>query len=804
MRIPLFVAGFGLLAPYWLGNLFFVVPVALCIAVLLSYWKPWRCGLLLVLAFAYSSYQVQTQVQQQIRGCAEKLQARVTLEVQEVQPAGEMSTRLVGVVRTVLSKPEALQAKCQAKVKQRYRLTWRSAPTPAVGSVWQMDLVLSEPWGYQNPGGFDYERWLLGANLAATGYVRSGKLLSAAAPRQGLDAWRAKLAEELAGYSQAGVLQALVLGDVGKLDSQDWHRLRASGTVHLFIVSGLHVGLVASASFFVVSWWFRVFPWLVARVPARRLAVVAALVLSGLYVLLTGAKVPGVRAWIMLSMALTWVGFGRRGDLLLGFLWALVVILLCLPRSGWQLGFYLSFGAVGVLLWFFEPRYSAPKVAEVSSSSPSSVSCRVSCSVFWPRSLLAWLMGQLRLLLRVQIALLLGLGPLTVALGLASPSLGFLVNLVAVPWVSLAVVPLALVGSLITLISASIGHILLACANSALVLFQHLLEAASTGGLWQPPSMTWWAHGLHGVVGLLCLMPMAWRSRVLASLAYASILLNWQTLVPDGDFRILVLDVGQGSAILVSTAQHHLLFDAGPAYESGFNAAQALIEPTLGALGVRHLDGLVISHEDIDHSGGADPLRAHWQPKLNLQGGLLKSTEHSVKPCVAGQRWVWDQVEFELLSPPLQAEAQAGLTSNDASCVLQVTAMADRAGAAQQALLLGDISQPIELSLLESLTPGATFMTAPHHGSATSSSYALVRRLHPQWVVASTARHSRYGHPHPKVVRRYCSVGARLFVTGEAGAVSWRSDQPSHIRLARMEGRPWRQGQSQKALARCW
>lgn len=792
MRIPLFVVGFGLLAPYWLGNLLFVVPVALLIAVLLSYWKLWRCSLLLVLALGYSSYQVQIQVQQQISSCAKKLQTRVALEVQEVQPADEMSTRLVGVVRAVLSKQGDVQAKCQARDNQRYRLTWRSAPAVVVGSVWQVDLALSEPWGYQNPGGFDYERWLLGSNLAATGYVRSGKLLSAAPAKQGLDRWRILLAAELAGYSQAGVLQALVLGDVGKLDNQDWQRLRTSGTVHLFIVSGLHVGLVASASFFVASWWLRIIPLVVTRVPVRRLAVVVALVVSGLYVLLTGANVPGVRAWIMLSMALAWVGFGRRGDFLLGFLWALVIVLLCLPRSGWQLGFYLSFGAVGVLLWFFQPRYIVSEGAE----KPLGLS--------WRQRLAAWLLMRFSLLLQVQVALLLGMGPITIALGLATPSLGFLVNLVAVPWVSLVVVPLALVGTLLSLISASLGHFLLTCANEALVLFQHLLEAASAGGLWQPPSLAWWMHGLHGAVGMLCLAPLAWRSRLLALLAYASILLSWQPLLPEGDFRVLVLDVGQGSSILVSTAGHHLLFDSGPAYKSGFNAAQALIEPTLGALGITHLNGLVVSHGDKDHSGGADRLREHWQPKLNLQGGLTKNVERAIKPCNAGQRWVWDRVEFEMLSPRLQATNQSGLTSNDASCVLQVTAKAGRLGSPQQVLLLGDISQRIELSLLDSLRPGVALMTAPHHGSATSSSYALVRRLRPQWVVASTARHSRYGHPHPKVVHRYCTMGARLFVTGEAGAVSWRSDQPSLIKLARSEGRPWRQGKSQKALARCW
>lgn len=791
MRIPLFVAGFGLLVPYWLGNLLFVVPVALCVAVLLSYWKPWRCSLLLVLALGYSSYQVQSQVQQQISDCAKKLQVRVTLEIQEVQPAGEMTTRLVGVVRSVLSTQDAVQAKCYAKVNQRYRLTWRSAPAVIVGSAWQVDLVLSEPWGYQNPGGFDYERWLLGSNLAATGYVRSGKLVTATPGAQGLERWRSLLSAELSGYSQVGVLQALVLGDVGKLNNQDWHRLRTSGTVHLFIVSGLHVGLVASASFFVASWLLRVIPLVIARVPVRRLAVVVALMVSGLYVLLTGANVPGVRAWIMLSMALAWMGFGRRGDFLLGFLWALVIVLLCLPRSGWQLGFYLSFGAVGVLLWFFQPRYQVSEVV----AEPSRLPCLP--------GLAAWLLVHLTLLLRVQLALLLGMGPLTIALGLATPSLGFLVNLVAVPWVSLAVVPLALVGTLMTLVSSSVGHFLLSGANEALVLFQQLLETASAGGLWQPPSLAWWMHGLHGAVGMLCLTPMAWRNRLLVLLAYASILLNWQPPLPQGEFRVLVMDVGQGSAILVSTAAHNLLFDTGPAYESGFNAAQALIEPTLGAKGIRRLDGLVVSHADIDHSGGADRLREHWQPNLNLQGGSLKNSKLLAKPCKAGQRWVWDQVEFEMLSPRSQTEGQPGTTSNDSSCVLQVTATADRVGSRAQALLLGDISQRIELSLLDRLRPGVGLMTAPHHGSATSSSYALVRRLRPQWVVASTARHSRYGHPHPKVVQRYCSIGAEMFVTGETGAVSWQSDQPSRINLARSEGRPWRHARSQRALARC-
>lgn len=796
MRNLLFIAGIGLLAPYWLSSVgVFILPL-LVVALLLSYWRPLRWIILLVMAFAYSSYQVQLQAQQQLRDCPHKLQVKALLQIEEVQPTSKNITRLVAVVRALSSESNRLSPEtnsCQLRVNQRLRLTWRAAPNLVIGSTWQLALVLSEPWGYQNPGGFDYERWLLGENLAATGYVRDGMRVVEAPKIMGLQRVRANLTAEFARYAQAGVLQALVLGDVSKLDGHDWQRLRASGTVHLFIVSGLHIGLVATTSFFLASWLVRLLPWVVARIPAIQVAIWVALVVSAAYVLLTGANVPGVRAWLMLCLALAWIGRGRHLDMWLGFLWALVIVLLCLPRSGWQLGFYLSFGAVGVLMWFFRPRQRVPAAAEPH------------LKVAWFLGLSRWLVGQAKLLLQIQLALLLGLGPLTVALGLATPSLGLLVNLVAVPWVSLVVVPLALLGTLATLVSNVTGHLLLAGANTALLMFQKLLDAATVGWLLQPPGLAWWVHGLHGLIGLLCLLPMGWRIRLCLLLAYASVLLSGQPRGVSGEFRLMVMDVGQGSAILVSTKNHHLLFDSGPAFESGFTAAKALIVPTFGALAVRRLDGFVVSHEDADHAGGAKHIRELWQSGLNLQGGLpsAKAVELGFRPCQAGQSWIWDEVKFEILSPSVKLRREPSLTSNDASCVLRIVAKGGSTGPGHQALLLGDISQGIEMQLLPRLQSGVTIMTAPHHGSATSSSYALVRRLRPQLVVASAGRHSRYGHPHPDVVARYCGVGARLFVTGEVGAVTWWSGQPRTVHLARAQAMPWRDARSSAQLARC-
>ena len=177
--------------------------------------------------------------------------------------------------------------------------------------------------------------------------------------------------------------------------------------------------------------------------------------------------------------------------------------------------------------------------------------------------------------------------------------------------------------------------------------------------------------------------------------------------------------------------------------------------------------------------------------------------ELGFRPCQAGQSWVWDEVEFEILSPSAKLRRKPSLTSNDASCVLRIVAKGSSAGSGHQAILLGDISQHIEMQLLSRLQHRVTIMTAPHHGSATSSSYALVRRLRPQLVVASAARHSRYGHPHPDVVARYCGVGARLFVTGEVGAVTWRSDEPHKVHLARAQATPWRAARRPAQLARC-
>lgn len=793
MRSPLLVAVIGLLAPYWLVDSSRYVFPMLALGLMVSYWRHLRWLLLMVVAFGYSNLQVQQQLQQQLRECPNKLRVQTSLRILETQQPTAETTRFIAAVHNAQNLPVEAnkgQPSCQLVQKQRLRLSWKNAPELVPGSIFQMSLVISEPWGYQNPGGFSYERWLLGAQLAATGYVRSGELLSAAPPDGFWRQIRISFAQVLAGYPQAALLKALVLGDTSQMNAAHWQRLRLGGAVHLLVVSGLHIGLVASALFFAMQLLARLTPWLVARVPARRFAVVGALLGSAAFLWLTGAEVPGVRAWFMLCAGLLCLGQGRRLDPWVGYLWVLLLVLLIIPSSAWQQGFYLSFGAVGALLLFFQPR-SAVVASFSVSQQDSSI------------GLLRWLGFQIGVLVQIQLTLLVSMAPLGLVLGLATPTLGFAINLVAVPWISLVVVPLALLGTLSILFSDSISHLLLSAASKSLVSFDRLLELAQMGSLWQPPQLGWSQQLFFGLLCLLTLTPLGWRVRSLLIIGGIALLLTPANVIPLGHFRVLVFDVGQGSSILVSTRKRNLLFDSGPAYSSGFSAAEALVVPSLGALNIRRLDSFIVSHEDNDHAGGAHQVRHLLRPTTNLQGGLTKVKQGIgvTLPCAAGQHWIWDQVHFEMLSP---AQARSdGASSNDQSCVLRITSKADHNGNTQRALLFGDISQSVELRLLHKLQPQVALMLAPHHGSSTSSSRALVRRLQPKLVVASAARHSRYRHPHSEVVARYCDVGARFFVTGEAGAVTWRSSAPQQVYPARMLATPWRSARSLRQLDRC-
>ncbi len=640
----------------------------------------------------------------------------------------------------VLDDPEPV---CADLSERRLLLSWYAAPPVAVGEHWRLRVRARPPWGFQNPGGFDRERWFLAEGLDGAGTVQGGERLAPASAgvRERL---RAFIGERLAPLDHAAWLRALAIGDAAGLSPEDWLRLRRTGTVHLLVVSGLHVGLVAALAFAVGRGLARTLPPLLRRWPAAWFGVVVALTSVVAYVWLVGAAVSALRAGVMSALGLIALVSGRRVS---PFTWlglAAWMVVALHPLSLLSVGFWLSFGAVAVLVTGFAGR--------------------------WPRP------GMVAGLVRAQCLMLIAMSPLlALTLGEVAPSAG-LANLLAVPLVSACVVPPIIAALVSSLLHLPWADSLWRLADFNIWLLLAWLDAIVAFDPWPAPvSLARGLLALAAVAGLL--LAPDWRFRLACLPLWGVGLLPPGARPADATLQVTVLDVGQGDAILVDTRHHRLLFDAGPRYASGFDIGQAVVLPALAGTGGLRLHRLILSHGDLDHAGGV-PALLQRLPDAALHTNVPGFADHeSRRPCYRGQSWTWDGIEFRVLHPP---RGGYGL-GNESSCVLLIEAGAERV------LLTGDIGRATERLLVRTGLPTVSLLVAPHHGSNTSSSPTFLAALQPRQVVFSAGLGNRYGHPHPEVLHRYRAQGARVWITGETGALIWQSSAPDQMRSWRRE-----------------
>ncbi|WP_256625623.1 DNA internalization-related competence protein ComEC/Rec2 [Pseudomonas sp. LPB0260] len=650
-----------------------------------------------------------------------------------------------GVVRFELRQASSRRA----QLPRLIRLAWYGGPQLQGGETWRLAVRLKRPRGLVNPQSFDYEAWLLAQRIGATGTVKSGHRLTAA---HGPSAWRDVLRQRLLdsdAHGRAGGLAALVLGDDSGLSAADWRLLQETGTIHLMVISGQHIALMAGLLYGLVAGlarlgcWPRRWPWLPA---ACLLAFAGALG----YGILAGFEVPVRRACVMVGLVLLWRWRFRQLGAWLPLLIALALVLLVEPLASLQAGFWLSFAAVALLILIFGGRLGA-----------------------W-----SWW----RTLGRAQWAMAIGLLPLLLALGLPVSTSAPLANLIAVPWVGMAVVPLALLGSLLLPVPW-LGEVLLWLAGGALeLLFRLLVLIAAWAPAWLPSHLPIWSWSLLALGALLLLLPAGIPLRAFGWLLLLPLFFAPQPRPAPGQAEVWLLDVGQGLAVLLRTHEHTLLYDAGPRFGE-FDMGERVVLPSLRALDVRKLDLMLLSHADNDHAGGALAI------KRGMTVGKVWSGEAEALPadlqassCESGHSWQWDEVRFTLW------RWDQALDSNQASCVLLVEAAGERLW------LTGDIDSRAERALLASgLDLPADWLLAPHHGSRSSSSAEFVRAVAPRAVLISRGQHNAFGHPHPAVVARYGALSARLYDTVEQGAVQLHLGTFGEARGLRGERRFWRE-----------
>ena len=632
-------------------------------------------------------------------------------------------------------------------VPGRIRISWFEPEHEIrLGDVWHLELRLRRPRGTANPGVFDYETWLFRERVAATAYVvdsRRNALIRRGDPGP-IARLRRRAVERIVVVvtepERAAVLSAISVGARHLVTREQWDRYARTGTTHLMAISGLHVGMVAAAGYFLAA---LISGFFIRGSNHHRMSTVVALCFAIAYSVASGLAIPAQRSALMIGLVALAVLRFRPVQAFTVIATASVLISAAAPLATMSPGFKLSFLAVLALVW------TARRLVPVQSGSLLSVPLRHS-----------------RQLGAMQVILLFGLMPFTVLIfgrvSLAAP----LVNMLAVPVFSLTTVPLTLCGLLLDGSLHSAGDHLLRLASVSLGLIERAIDYAAQLPVASvaPPTITGWSLLLLFLPLAWVVCPPGWPGRHAAWVAALAVILHEPSRPARSCATVDVLDVGQGLAVSIATRSSTLLFDTGPAFRGGGDAAESVVLPFLSGRGVNRLDELVVSHADLDHAGGVSSL-VHALPVGTLRIGEALDGLAVAQRCVAGTSWRADGIVFDFLYP----DAKSDISGNDASCVLQVSAGSYRL------LLTGDIERAAEAELLRSgRLQDVDVVIVPHHGSRTSSSPSFVRALHPDLAIISAGFGNRWGLPHVEVVERWRASGAEVMTTAASGAISLR------------------------------
>lgn len=638
------------------------------------------------------------------------------------------------------------------------RLNWYNAQAPwHCSETWDLLVKLKPPRSIYNPASFDQEAWYLAHGIDALGYVNDAdkaKLLdkgswwqiSVNQLRERLNQRILMSCQKLDGCAQ---VQAITIGQRDQFSQQDWQMLQATGTNHLFAIAGLHIGLVASACFWISKHIWRCLPRLPLWLPAPTIGWFGALLGACAYSALAGFALPTQRACLMLVI----IALARLGGRSLPpwHAWALALVVILVYQPMWILdtSLWLSFGTVALLIFSFANR--------------------------WPKAT-----SHRQQFLRLQWLLSVGLWPLTAYYFQNLNTVGLVANLFTIPWIALTILPCCLTGALICEASPQLASVLWQAAShqlhwlkQGLILLSHLSYSqwpVSFHSVW--PLML----GCFGV--LLLLAPKAVPARWLG-LCYCYAALCWpKPQPPPHALWLSLLDVGQGLSVLAQTQHHALVFDTGSRFSEQDDMGLSVVIPALKAAGIRHLDTLVISHADNDHAGGVSSVTAFLPIDHFFTSDIARLSElvptAPWQACRVGQHWRWDDVDFEFLYPSFDSQQKPG---NDCSCVLRIST------SQQQLLLTGDIEKFSENYLIEHQKTrlASNVLVVPHHGSKTSSTSAFVLAVKPDIALFPLGYHNKFHFPHLQVVHRYQAIHTNLYDTAMSGQINVILDPDSSL-----------------------
>ncbi|WP_353433426.1 DNA internalization-related competence protein ComEC/Rec2 [Polynucleobacter sp. MWH-UH23A] len=746
------------------------------------------CTLLFTLGFAWNANYADSRLQNILAQDLEGEELSIEGRVIGLPQSGETGAKFAFEINRLQLNGEN-KAQFPKQIYLSWQPAWRSnqiIPEIIPGQQWKLKVKLKRPYGSLNPYTFDFERWSFHQNFGASGSVKAGKLLII----KNIELTEFALQMELARYKlrkkinralspdarYAGVITALVMGDQNAIHQDDWGVFNATGIGHLISISGLHVTMLAGVGATLAAFFWRR-RFLPLMLPVSKVAALSGFLTAFIYAWLAGFQIPAQRTMYMVGVVAFAFWTGRNPRSFDIWWWALAFVLLIDPMAPYTPGFWLSFGAVAAILYAMKNSsglLGVPTGRELEAPWISRLiqACREAC--------------------RVQAVVTIALLPITLfwfyQVSVVSP----LANAFAIPVVSYIVTPLAIAGALLP---EFFGKWLLIPAHAVMEYLAILLEwmaSWSWAVVWSSQPM-WWILA-PSIIGIIyAIQPgelsSSWRSRLCALIPTAILFMPWSHFMGNnlrsGEFRATVLDIGQGTSVLIETASKRLLYDTGPIQGKGDDAGQRTILPYLRGRGIGKIDRIVISHSDSDHVGDA----ASLLKKITfneMMGSLpsdnpllinLNARKIASIPCRYGQRWIWDQVEFVIWHPheSTHFQKQYSMKPNEMSCVLEVrnknfsfwlTGDVERQGEAE-------ITKRLDGAMLREVGDRQIIFMAPHHGSKTSSSIDLLKTLEPDIAFAQNGYRNRYGHPHSTVTARYKSLGIPFYQTSNTGAQVW-------------------------------
>jgi competence protein ComEC len=734
------------------------------------------CGVML--GFGYADWRADVRTIDELASEWEGVDVEIIGVVASLPVLNERGTRFEFDIERVPRSSSTGSAKLPQHVSlnwytERARKGVDAVPPPEIkpGERWQFVVRLRRPHGTVNPHGYDFEAFALEHNIRATGYIRVQK--NAPEVNRKLDDFvgesglgvkarvnrlrfriRDRMNAALKDQPYRGVLVALAIGEQTAIPADEWKVFWRTGVGHLISISGLHITMIAMMFYALCFWMWARIPALALRLPAQRAAVLAGAFAALSYSLIAGFAVPTQRTLFMLAaigMAL-WMGRATSATRILS--WALLAVLLFDPWAVLAPGFWLSFGAVASIFYV-----TAHRTGQLSTLKGAALT---------------------------QVAVTLGLLPMTLALFQEVSLISPIANAFAIPLVSLVVVPITLAGAVLPFdFLLTLAHEIMAWCYAALAWL-----AETPNAVWQSHAPLPWTIVFALIGCAWMLLPRGVAPRWLG----AAFVLPMFVLLPPtpkpGEVWITLLDVGQGLATVVRTANHTLVYDTGPRYNPDADSGNRIVVPYLRGEGIRVLDALIVTHADEDHAGGAKSIIDMRNPKW-VMTSMDRTNEKNIETlknaaevmrCDTRDTWHWDGIDFDILHPTKDDYADENRKTNDLGCVLKIIAPGGTV------LMTADIEKKSEAELVERNADDpaalkADVLVMPHHGSKTSSTEEFLDAVRPQVVLIPVGYRNRFRHPHPDVMARYARRGIKAYRTDEAGALTLKLGSTANTKI---------------------